>query len=1099
MRLLKIFVTGLLIQGILLSGSVQAQMMFDSAARENMSPEIYFQDKSLQNAFILKLGNEVLFDALQKNGWSVTATAKALGTYPSEIARRTSPEQIAKKKGEYRYILNSLIQNKFSLEKTKAELGIGRKKIINTVGKEVIEQGRQTQRIKEIEAEKAMIICALQAYRWNVALASKETGIWSKRIRELIPSEIIKLNRKIAEQELKQLIIRVLAENEWNVIAALADRRLVEMEVGRHILYSMLSHEWISEQKGAYIKNIEQQQKQEILAAINMFIRSRDCLNQVAKYLNLPRGTLRDRLGKYKISIDDIRYDPKKILPVLVQTRNNLSQAEKLLGLNRQVIGRKFPEQIALIKATGTYEMKPEAKQELLDMVDRFISSKDCLQDVGKALGLNSEQLKQRFKECRINIFDIMYRPELILPVLVKTKGDAAKTAEILGLDKQTVKRRFNREITRIKQLAAARAAYEQEIRAVVIPVLEETNADVEITASRLYLSADLIKKEFAADIEQINYRNTDKKRLLNAINLFISRTLFFQDLSCYLGISINQLNDILKKHKINVFDIRYKPERVVPVLEQTGGNARRAAAILGLDRQLIRKRFLNEIKKIITEKQELAPMLLPVLEQNGGDVEKAAETLSLDKLRISRLFTVEISRIKQKKIDKQELLSTINIFVNSKNCLHNAAVCLNLSDDELKSRLKAHNIVLDNIRYSEERVLPVLAQTKANLAQTAKILRLNRQVISRRFSQAILAIQENRYDYIVQMFSKENTEHLSCIPRKQELVNVVTLFAESGSCLSDAANYLKISELKLKKELEELKISLADIKYSAERVIPVLKQTNGSIRRTAEILNLDSKEISARFAKDIAQIKADAIDKLKIIEAINKFTKNRDCLQKVSEYLGIAQGTLKDKLRKHNISVYAIKYSRDNVFPILLETRGNLTQAAEKLRLNRAEIAKRFSAEIEQIKKLPKLVCALYKFELIDKRLECLSDKIFDIDNADSQEVESLSRVAEFTIYRCRNMIEQINAMTVDSEYSAALKAKSSFYEKCLNRIAQVLACKSADVGFTSCLLNITAVEIRVILNQRINNFTTEQVILAHSNRLSEASKAEMLINNSI
>ncbi len=372
MRLLKIFTICALIQTVLLAGSVQAQ---DAAAflPQTISPSVYMNNKDLQNAFILKLGNNLLFDALQENGWSIIATAEALGTYPSKIKRMTSPEQVAKKKGEYHHVSRELIKNKWSIKKTKASLGIGRKKIINIIGQRVVEQGRKKQRQKEIDLEKEMIICALGAYRWNVARASQETGIWKKRIRELIPVDLIQRNRAVAEEQLKQLIIIVLKENQWTVTRALKDRRLVDQEIGKYIVYSMLTVEWIEAKRNAYIHKIESTQKEEIITAIKMFKNSRNCLEEVGNFLGLARGTLNDRLRKHNITIADIKYSRKDVLPVLIEARGNLRQTAQILELNRQVISRRFAKELHNIK---------DISSQTVWMLDRFKIFYDCIEGI---------------------------------------------------------------------------------------------------------------------------------------------------------------------------------------------------------------------------------------------------------------------------------------------------------------------------------------------------------------------------------------------------------------------------------------------------------------------------------------------------------------------------------------------------------------------------------------------------------------------------------------------------------------------------------------------------------------------------------------------
>ncbi len=372
MRLFKIFTICLLAQGLLFAGPVQVKGGSAVFLYETMSPSVCIQDKDLQNAFILKLENDILFSALQENDWSAI-TAKAMDLFSSKTKRKASPEQIAKKKKENLRILKELIENKWSIEKTKAALGIGRKKIIRAVGKELIEQGRRQQRQKEIDLEKEMIICALEAYRWNVTRASEETGIWKKRIYELISSDVIKRNRAIAEQQLKDLMCKVLEENEWTVTRALKDRRLVEEEVGRHTLYSMLTPEWIEAQRNAYLHKINTAQKQELIAAINMFIESRNCLKEVGAYLGLARGTLNDRLRKHNILINDIRYSKEKVLPVLAETGANLTRAAGILGLDRQVISRRFAAQIALLK---------DSRSQIGWMLDRFEMFDNCIEDI---------------------------------------------------------------------------------------------------------------------------------------------------------------------------------------------------------------------------------------------------------------------------------------------------------------------------------------------------------------------------------------------------------------------------------------------------------------------------------------------------------------------------------------------------------------------------------------------------------------------------------------------------------------------------------------------------------------------------------------------
>ncbi|MBU1042856.1 MAG: hypothetical protein KJ915_00455 [Candidatus Omnitrophica bacterium] len=472
MRPLKTITICLLIQIVLLA-PVQAFNFADDFCRENMSPSIYIQDAGLQDAFVAILKNDEVIAALQSNGWSSKENDSS-GTYDSQIAGQTSSEHISEKESEYHLVMRSLVKYKFNLGKVEKYLRMGRKKINKIIGREVIAQGREEQRAKELKLEKEMLVCALQAYRWNVERASQETGIWKKRIYELIPSDVINVNRTIAEQELKELIIKVLEDNQWNVQSALKDERLVEQEVGKYILYSVFTDGWIDKQKQANIERIERSQKQEILAAINIFIHKKNCREEVEAYLGLARGTLGDRMRKSGININNIR-----------------------------------------LNATGV----DPRRQELLTAVDKFIDSQDWMQQVAKELGIDEIQLIQRFREVKVNIYNVIYRPEIIIPVLWQTKGNVRSAMDILGLSHEPISRRFKVEIAYIRQQAAEERKLVKELRSVVIPMLEQTNVNVKLTAERLYLSESLIRDKLEADINRIYQENVSVQIILGHSN----------------------------------------------------------------------------------------------------------------------------------------------------------------------------------------------------------------------------------------------------------------------------------------------------------------------------------------------------------------------------------------------------------------------------------------------------------------------------------------------------------------------------------------------------------------------------------------------------
>ena len=87
-------------------------------------------------------------------------------------------------------------------------------------------------------------------------------------------------------------------------------------------------------------------EKQEILEAIDVFIKHNDCLVRVAAYLDIAKATLNDKLAKYKIRFSDIKFSEERVLPVLKQTQGNITEASSQLGIDKDVLRNKFRKEI---------------------------------------------------------------------------------------------------------------------------------------------------------------------------------------------------------------------------------------------------------------------------------------------------------------------------------------------------------------------------------------------------------------------------------------------------------------------------------------------------------------------------------------------------------------------------------------------------------------------------------------------------------------------------------------------------------------------------------------------------------------------------------
>jgi DNA-binding NtrC family response regulator len=184
---------------------------------------------------------------------------------------------------------------------------------------------------------------------------------------------------------------------------------------------------------------------------------------------------------------------------------------------------------------------------------------------------------------------------------------------------------------------------------------------------------------------------------------------------------------------------------------------------------------------------------------------------------------------------------------------------------------------------------------------------------------------------------------------------------------------------------------------------------------------NVLSNNIAAKFEvikmKKRKEHQAREIQKQEIINAIEKFGFENNCLQLVSEHLDMPKRTLQKKMKKYGIVVNAYRYPSAKVIPVLKQTKGDLQQAAVILGISKDTLYKYFGRETERIRKRSQ------EKELLENSL--LITEALEKTDGSRPKAARLLGMSERSLYKWLQKIRRIELDEID-KVLADLKAQA-------------------------------------------------------------------------
>ena len=564
-----------------------------------------------------------------------------------ELVQKRASNQELKNKARS-IIIKSLMANSWRIDLAAKDLNIHRKKIREIVGSKFIKE-------KKEQFEENYVFNALEASNWNVSLASKNFNISASKIYHMFSRYQINENRAQAIED----------ENKKN-------KKLFQMKIKDK-----------TKQKKAELKKKHNKETIEIIKAIKLFLNQSNCLELVAKHLGLPRGTLKDRMHRYDLSVNKIKFDQNRVIPVLIETMGNLRETSKIMEVDRQVLSHKFSSQVKKIQDLAT---KIQDTKNIGSVLIGLKASDGILTKTAKHIGVNISTLNFWMKKYKINklspLDKITYTlnnrfflmDDMVNSIFERSKEIDKKETDSIHFFLNSTKFKLSNLLSSIKNL-------KQEL----------INNDLpEHITDRIKYYENFINSLYnELDIEDQNQKEllSILRKTIKKINTFIPQTLYLTS-------------------KLELYTVKHKRKKTL--------------------QPKAKPKTKPEVKTKPKPKPKPEPKPVP-------------------KHQPRERYTTNINAKKQKAelLEKKEIIKTIKLFMNQKECLFSVADYLHLSKKVLKNKMRTYNIYLDQIIFNENRVVPVLIETLADLDLTSEILEVDKYDLKRRFSKQIDKIKK--------------------------------------------------------------------------------------------------------------------------------------------------------------------------------------------------------------------------------------------------------------------------------------------------------------------------------------------------------------------
>ncbi|MFH2144503.1 MAG: helix-turn-helix domain-containing protein [Candidatus Omnitrophota bacterium] len=343
----------------------------------------------------------------------------------------------------------------------------------------------------------------------------------------------------------------------------------------------------------------------------------------------------------------------------------------------------------------------------------------------------------------------------------------------------------------------------------------------------------------------------------------------------------------------------RIRREDVTRELERNGWNVLQAAAVFGTNTKRIRsvvgRRTIEQGRKKIKEREK--EMIICALEAYGWNVKEAANALEIYPSRIYNVLTLNFIRTGRKKAalilrekvkavlkghnwnvletsrdplllelrlgpseintilsrgwiarqrkqyndeqaekEKREIIKAIKMFLKHNDCLIKVAQYLGIARATLNDKLARYSISFTDMKFDEDRVVPVLKLTKGNVSRAGQRLGIDAGVLMERFG-----IQ-------IEKIKKEHEENI----RKQRTVLVAdAIEAQRGDKARTAAE-IGIAEKTLHEWMDKyylFEISPATLHaYRLEVKLMVIDNIFSNIKQKAFSLDRSNENAARMF-----------------------------------------------------------------------------------------------------------------------------------------------------------------------------------------------------------------------------------------------------------
>jgi len=595
-----------------------------------------------------------------------------------ELVQKRASNQELKNKARS-IIIKSLMANSWRIDLAADNLGIHRKKVREIVGSKFIKG-------KKEQFEENYVFNALEASNWNISLASKNFNISPSKIYRMFSRYQINENRTQAIED----------ENRKT-------EKLIEIKIKD-----------IANQKKAALEKKHYKETVEIIKAIKLFLNQSNCLELVAKYLKLPIGTLKDRIHRYNISVNNMKFNQTRVIPVLIETMGNLREASTILGIDRQVLSNKFSSQVKKIKelATSIQDVK-----NIGSVLNGLEASNKVMTRTAKHIGVNISTLNfwmAKYEILKLSPLDkttySINRRFFIMDDMIKSISEKSKEID----EKEANSIHLFLNATKLKLFY---------IKNNIIDKFKKEIENEDIIERMIYYE-DFVNSSYnELDIEDKNQKEllSILKKITKKMNTFMPQTLYLTS-------------------KLELYTVKHKRKKQLQLKAEP-----KSKTVKNANTKNITSASTAEI--ISADTSTITSVDKSTITSVDKSTITSTNTKKIDKPKTEAeiIYATSVNGKKQKAdfLEKEEIIKAIKLFMNQKECLLNVAMYLNLSRKMLKIKMNTYHIYLDQIRYNENRVLPVLIETLADLDLTSEILEVDKYELKRRFSRQIDKIKK--------------------------------------------------------------------------------------------------------------------------------------------------------------------------------------------------------------------------------------------------------------------------------------------------------------------------------------------------------------------